>query len=68
MPIPCRELWKACAVPPKEALIVAGTCIAATALLTSSMASDKATPGRTSKENVTDGSCPRWVTASGPTL
>ena len=66
--MPCSELWKACAVPPKDALIVAGTCMVAISLFTSSIAWDRATPGRRSKEKVTDGSCPRWVTDSGPVV
>ena len=35
---------------------------------TSATAVPIATPGRRSKETVTDGSCPEWLTVSGPTL
>ena len=48
--------------------MVAGTCIVAISRLTWSIACDSATPGRRSKEMVTDGNWPRCVTASGPTL
>ena len=36
------------------------------AWLTSSMACDNATSGRRSNEKVTEGSCPKWLTESGP--
>ena len=44
-----------------------GTCSARVASRICSIASESATPGATSKENVTDGSWPWCVTMSGPT-
>ena len=67
MPIPLREDWKACAVPWNVVFRVVGTCSSCVALFTSSIACDSATPGLRSNEMVTDGSCPRWLTESGPT-
>ena len=65
--MPCSDFSKACAVPWKEVFSVAGACSSTMPLRTSVIASESETPGRRSKEKVTEGSWPRWVTDSGPT-
>ena len=63
----CSDAWNAWAVPWKDALMVAGTCISCIAFSITSMPSDSDSPARRSNERVTDGSCPRWLTLKGPT-
>src|SRR2546427_7201595 len=65
-PRPCSESWNACAAPWKLVAIVDGKVCAAI-VCTADTASPSAKPGFKLKEIVTDGSCPVWLTDSGPT-
>jgi hypothetical protein len=66
-PCPLSESWKAWAVPWKLMLSVAGGRSSRRTASTWATASLSETPGRGLNEIVTDGSCPRCVTVSGPT-
>src|SRR6266404_9206985 len=68
MPMLASEVWEACAVPWKVVFSVSGTFISTEARRTSAMAWLSDTPGRKSNDRLTEGSWPRWVTVSGPTL
>ncbi len=52
------ELWKACAVPWKLPVMVAGRRMAADARLMASTASPSAAPGARLNDSVTAGNCP----------
>src|SRR5450759_3530759 len=62
---PPTDDWKTCAVPWNVAGIVIGR-ISFAAFRTRAVASLSATPRRTLKEIVADGTCPRWFTERGP--
>ena len=64
-PRPCIESWNACAVPWKLPDTVPGS-VSRAASCTRATASPSATPGRRLNDSVTDGSCPVWLTDSGP--
>src|SRR2546423_13018280 len=64
-PRPCNESWNACAVPWNVVAIVDGSVDAAADWIVDT-ASPSAVPGLRLKEIVTDGSCPVWLTVSGP--
>src|SRR6266704_2487840 len=59
--------WKAWAVPVKFVVMLEGSVCRATRC-TSATAVPMETPGFRLNEMVTEGSCPEWLTVSGPTL
>src|SRR3989454_5272076 len=59
--------WNAWAVPPNEVVTLEGSTWRATRC-TSATAVPSDTFGWRSNEIVTDGSCPEWLTVSGPTV
>ena len=66
-PRPCTEDLKAWAVPWKLVVMVAGRRPLAAAS-TAFTASPSDTPGFRLNDSVTAGSCPMWLTDSGPTV
>src|SRR5258706_213604 len=66
-PRPCSDDWKACAVPWNDVVTVDGSVVLA-ASLTSATAAPSDVPDLRLNDNVTDGACPEWFTASGPTV
>src|SRR3990170_1540714 len=62
---PCVDDWNAWAAPWKLGVMFGGS-VALAALSTRGTASLRDTPGLRLKEIVTEGSCPRWFTRSGP--
>ena len=65
MPIFWVELWNAAAVPWNDACMESGTPTAALASRIAATASDRVLPGGRSKEIVTAGTSPEWLTESG---
>ena len=59
--------WNTCAVPEKPVEMPAGS-VRAASCDTATDACPSATPGRRLNDIVTDGTCPEWLTAVGPTL
>ena len=66
MPSPCCELWKACAVPEKPVVMLAGR-VERARLFTAVTAAPRLPFGGRLKEIVTDGSCPECAILLGPT-
>ncbi|MNK53154.1 hypothetical protein D3C87_721060 [compost metagenome] len=60
------ESWNSCAEPWKAYETPSGSSSSA-ASRTMRVATSRVTPGAASKDNVTAGSCPTWLTVTGPT-
>src|SRR3954471_8863288 len=67
-PIFWVDCWKAAAVPWKLPVMVSGTCASSLAFLMPVTASLKVLPGAMSKDRVTAGTWPAWLTLSGMVL
>jgi hypothetical protein len=65
---PRNDSWNSFTVPWKLTPIVAGIRSSRTASFTRAAASPSEKPGRRLNETVIAGSCPKWLTVSGPTL